>query len=158
MARHFVQKKFAARRGALLALVALVGGGLLAAGCATSAAPRKGASRYRDLPVPAGVRISKQGEAVAELASQPDLLFEQAAQILRKDYRITFINSAIRLVEAEDRGWRAAVKVTPLLTGKTGVSVSVKRKADGEPDAAKAAEIAAALLPVGIRVHAPEMR
>ncbi len=152
----FVQNKLA-RRGVSLLLSVLVVS-LLAAGCATSSTTRKESARYRDIPVPSGVRISKLGEAVAELDSQPDLLFEQAAQILRKDYRVTFINNTLRLVEAENHLTKATVKVTPLPTGKTGVAVSVKRKDHGEPDVLKAVEIAAGLLPVRVRIPSPEIR
>lgn len=158
MTPRFVQKKLAEGGRTLLPLLAIFVVALLAAGCATPSPARKGSGRYRDLPVPAGIRVSKLGEAVAELDSQPDLLFEQAAQFLRKDYRVTFINNTLRLIEAENRLSKATVKVTPLLTGKTGIAVSVKRKDNGEPEVLKAAEIAAGLLPVGVRIPAPEMR
>lgn len=158
MTRRFVQKKFGLPGGPRRALLGALVLGLLAAGCSTPSPSRKGSARFRDIPVPTGIRVSKLGEAVAELDSQPDLLFEQAAQVLRKDYRVTFINNTIRLVEAEDRLWKATVKVTPLLTGRTGLTVSVKRRDNGEPDVPKAAEIAASLLPVGVRIRAPEMR
>lgn len=158
MTRHFVQKKLAGGNRSLLRLLGALALCLLVAGCTTPAPARKGSARFRDIPVPIGIRVSKLGEAVAELDSQPDLLFEQASQILRKDFRVTFINNTLRLIEAEDHTWKATVKVTPLLTSKTGVTVSVKRRDNGEPDVPRAAEIAAGLLPVGVRVRAPEMR
>ncbi|MCC7517590.1 MAG: hypothetical protein IT578_00225 [Verrucomicrobiae bacterium] len=154
----FVQKKLKKAGGIFPFFLILMVGLLLTTGCAAPTSFRKGASRYREIPVPAGLRISKQGEVVAELDSSPDLLFEQVSQRLRREYRITFINSTIRQIEGEDRASRVAVRITPLLTGKTGVTVLVKRKDLEEPDPMKAVEIAAALLPVGVRTGTPALR
>ncbi len=160
--RGFVQKKLRKTAEALwpilLLPIFLLGGSVLfAAGCATSSSSAPTASSRRP-PVPEGIYVSKHGEAAAELDSQPDLLFEQAVQLLRKDYRVTFINSSIRRVEGENRLFKASVKITPLLTGKTGVCVLVKRKDRETPDIEKASALAAALLPVGVRIHAPAIR
>lgn len=138
--------------------ILLLGGFLLCASGCTTPSPSSEPVSYRQIPVPDGVRLTKQGEAAAELVSQPDLLFEQAVQLLRKDYRVTFINSTIRHVEGENRLYRASVKITPLVTGKTGVCVLVKRKDRETPDVERASALVAALLPVGVRVHAPAMR
>ncbi len=129
---------------------------LLVAGCSTPIPEASRKIQYRRIATPPGVRIISSGEAVAEVDASMDLLFSTAESLIRRDYRVTFINRSIRQIEGATQSRQIVLKVRQLTTGKTGLSVAITSKEDKIPMPEAARDFVAKLIPpTGGRLIAP---
>lgn len=113
---------------------------LLTTACSSS--PKKNSPTPAPLPklTSSAFHMNRSGQAVAEVDASPSDLFERTESFLRKKTEVAFSNASLgRLEGNQGKKTSYVVEITPLTTGKAGITVAAGQGNPKEtaPDAAK---------------------
>lgn len=144
--KSFPMKSFISVFWMILALVFSFTG----TGCiSTPQKPAKQTSSIPRLPpTEKGARLSRTGEAVAEVKLPFETAFEVVENYFRQNFKVTFVNQTAGKLEAENKEYFFLIGFTSLTTGKTGITVAVTPHAKKFPDPYASLELADEILTV----------